>query len=320
MTLANRRDSVGRKIYFFRADIGVDDGGIPLQFDPLPALKIINSLTFSDDGDSRYQFDIDGNALCIVEPLRRQGRDMRFCLVRRTGLPQLERRGNITDLNIDQDMGLLEAIHIVFFPVGASGATIVGTEYNHFGPRISRLGSYLYEKSEGTVERPVLKPLLRRDFAEQLNRLGEIRLFEMSISPSFAGVVRDADRSLGEAFDANARVVGSPETISLIARPENRHRRSFLERLSGPLRFILNHEQRQQIDKLQIKGKCADTGLVETIDFLKDQFISTKRIFRLNRRSRALDPNSAFQAIREAYNDFREELESAASVSFDASM
>lgn len=318
MTLRHNRNAVERKIYFYRADAGVDEGGVPLPFDPLPALRIIDGLDFSDNGNSRYQLDIDGNALCIVDPLLSRGRNVRFCLVRRTGLPQLEQAGKITDLNIALDSGLLEAVHVVFFPGQMPGTDIIGAEYNHFGPRISRLGGYLYEKSDGIIQYPKFRPLLRRDFSEQLDRLQEIRIFEINIRPSFVEVVRRADRSLATAFEANASLVEEPETIAILAKPQKHRRQSLLERLSGPFRFLLNHDESQQLEKFKIRGKCIDTGRVETIDFLKDQFISSKRIFRLNNRSRALDPNSAFQAIREAYNDFREELEVAASVGLEA--
>ena len=83
----------------------------------------------------------------------------------------LEQAGNISDLVLDADAGLLEAIHVVFFP-----NNIVGAEYNHFGPRVSRLGSYLHEKSSEAVARAAFRPILCGDAANQLDRLSDLRV------------------------------------------------------------------------------------------------------------------------------------------------
>ena len=309
-------NTVERKIYFFRADVGVDDGGVPLTFDPQPALQVIDSLLFTNDDSGRYHFDVDGNAVCLVGHSGAPSHSVRFCRVRRTGLPQLEQGGNISDLNLSPDTGLLEAVHVVFFPDKVAGANIVGAEYNHFGPRISRLSSYLYEKSNEAVPYPTFRPLIRDDAAEQLDRLTEIRVLDISVHPSFADVMRQADQSLGDAFEANARVVDEPESVQVVVKPQRQARQSTLERLVGPLRSLLNqNDARPAFDRLQIRGRCDDTGRVETIDLLKDQLISTKQIVRLNERGRALDPDSAFQAIRDSYQELGDSLQLATGVS-----
>ena len=126
---------------------------------------------------------------------------MQFGKVRRTALPQLERAGSVTDLDLEDDAGLLEAIHVVFFP-----DNIVGCEYNHYGPRVSRLGGYMSAKSGKIEESVVFRPLVRKDTLEQLNRLNEVRLFEISVYPPFIEFVQRADRDLGNALSANASV------------------------------------------------------------------------------------------------------------------
>jgi hypothetical protein len=78
-----------RKIHFYRADVGEDGGGKPLPFDPSPALDVINRPPFASGSASRYLLDDDGNAVCAW-PCVRSEKTVRFCQVRRTGLPQLE--------------------------------------------------------------------------------------------------------------------------------------------------------------------------------------------------------------------------------------
>ena len=310
-----RRDPniLERKIHFFRADIGVDDGGQALFFDPLPALRIINRLRFTDDEAGRYKFESDGNALCLVDYFNGNNLGIRFGRIRRTGLPQLEQAGNITDLDLPPDSGLLETIHIVFFP-----DNIVGAEYNHYGPRLSQIGSYFHEKSGGVVPDAAFHPILRRNATEQLERLSEIRLLSMSIRPAYAAVMRQANQSLGDAFVAAGRVLDNPETIELVIKSQRETRQAGLIRLRNPLRNLLRRNDfSENTERLQIRGKCQDTDRVETIDLLKDQLISIKRIIRLNERGKALNAESAFRAIHEAYGDLEGDLQMAAGVAPD---
>lgn len=303
-------NTLERKIYFYRAYIGNDDSGTPLIFDPRPALRAINSLHFTDDG-GRYEFDLEGNALCLVDYPSSSNPAVQFFRVRRTGLPLLERAGHIQNLDLDPDTGLLEAIHVVFFP-----DNIVGSEYNHFGPRLSRLGHYLHTKSEGAVPKAIFRPILRGDATKQLERLTDIRLLELSIRPAYAEIVRQADRSLADAIDANSRVLDDPETVQIVIKPQKQSRGAALDKLGSRFRQLFNQDGLlQNADRFQLRGKCADTARVETIDLLKDQLISTKRIVRLNERSRALDPDSAFQAILEAYKELYDDLLCAADIS-----
>ena len=283
-----------RKIYFYRADIGTDEGGQPLPFDPSPALDAIDALPFTNDAHGRYEFDVDGNALSVRRHHSVPNVTLQFGRVRRNGLPQLEQAGNISDLVLDADAGLLEAIHVVFFP-----DNIVGAEYNHFGPRVSRLGSFLHEKSNEAVPRANFRPILRGDAAKQLDRLSDLRVLELSVLPSYVDVVRQSHVSLADALAANGRVLENPKVLQVILKPEREASTGFLASMIGGLRELVSNGNVQEgADRLQLHGKCQDTDRVETIDLLKDQLISTKAIVRMNPRSRALDPGAAFQAIR----------------------
>ena len=311
MVSGSAQGTLERKIYFYRVDIGTDEGGEPLAFDPSPALDAIDSLPFTNDADSRYEFDVDGNALSVRRHNAAPNVTLQFGRVRRNGLPMLEQAGNISDLVLDADAGLLEAIHVVFFP-----NNIVGAEYNHFGPRVSRLGSYLYEKSNKAVARAAFRPVLRGDAAKQLDRLSDLRVLEFSIVPSYLDVVRQSHVSLSDALAANGNVLGNPKVLQVILKPQPEASTGFLANMTGGLKELLsNGNIHGGSDRLLVHGRCHDSDRVETIDLLKDQLISTKAIVRLNPRSRALDPEAAFEAIREAYLDLHDELEAAASVS-----
>lgn len=304
------RPTLPRKIHFFRADVGVDNGGQPLSFNPDPALTVINRLPFTNDGNGRYLLDDEGNALCVWPTTSGPLRSLRFCQIRRTGLPQLERAGNVSDLNLAADAGLLEPIHVIFFP-----NNIVGIEYNHYGPRLSRLGYYLRTKSRNAVPLATFNPLLRGDVAEQLDKLEDLRLFKLQIQPSYTNIVRQADQSLGDAFDANAKVLAGPEEIEVSIKLQKDARQGALKRLLNPLKRLARRKDlRDNTAQFQVRGKREDTDRVETIDLLKDHLIAHKQIVRMGERSRALDPDSAFAAIRAAHDDLGDALHEAAAV------
>lgn len=311
MTYPQTNNTLERKIHFYRADIGNDAGGRPLDFDPAPALNLIKSLPLTNDSDGYYQSDPDGNALCVVDYSDSDNQHICFYRVRRTGLPQVEQAGSITDLVIDPEAGLAEAVHVVFFP-----NNIVGAEYNHFGPRVSRLGNYLSEKSKKAVPSATFQPILRGDAAEQLDRLTDLRSLDFSIYPAYAATVRQAEPSLGAAFDANARVLDNPETIQVLLKPGKANQSRFLNKMRNPLkRLVANNGIHENSARLEVKGRCEDTGRVEKINLLNDLLISTQQIVRMNERGRALNHEAAFQAIRDAYKGLSDSLQNASSVS-----
>lgn len=303
--------TIERKIHFYRADAGVDGGGRPLTFDPAPALAAITVRPFSDGNEGRYLVGDDGNAICAWPGAVGAPPSLRFCQIRRTGLPQLEQGGQVSDLDIDTDAGLLEPVHVVFFR-----DNIVGADFNFYGPRISRLGYYLRVKSGNAVPLATFHPLLRNDVAEQLDHLTELRLFDFKVKPAYIDMIQQADASLGEAFAANARVLdGDSEDIQVILKPSKGTWTNALRRLIRPIKALARRRDlRENAERFQVKGKHDETNRVEIIDLLRDQLIARKQVLRLGERSRAVDADSAFSAIRAAYEELADNLRHAAGV------
>ncbi|EHM02913.1 hypothetical protein HMPREF9946_00657 [Acetobacteraceae bacterium AT-5844] len=300
-----------RKIHFYKADVGVDDSGRPIPFDAARALSRIGHLPFRDGTGGRYLLSDDGNAVCgwpySADPLQ----SMLFCQIRRTGLPQLERAGAVSDLDLDADAGLLEPVHVVFFP-----NNIVGADFNFYGPRLSRLGFYLRVKSENAVRQVNFIPLLRHDISEQLEHLTEVRLLDFKIKSSYISAVEQADQALGEAFRANARVLdGAADEVQVILRPKKEARIGALRRLIRPLEeLVRGPDLREHAERFHVKGTSDLTGRVEIIDLLRDHLISRKQVLRIGERSRAVHTSAAFEAIHEAYGELSSELDRASGI------
>ncbi len=282
-----------------------------MPFDPAPALAAITARPFTDGNEGRYLVGDDGNAVCAWPGQGGALPSLRFCQIRRTGLPQLEQAGQVADLNIAADAGLLEPVHVTFFR-----DNIVGADFNFYGPRLSRLGYYLRVKSGNAVPLATFHPLLRNDVAQQLDHLTELRLFDLKVKPAYIDTVRHADASLGEAFAANAAVLdGNSEDIEVILKPSKDTWLQALQRLIRPLKALARRRDlRENVEKFQVKGKHDETNRVEIIDLLRDQLIARKQVLRLGERSRAVDAHSAFQAIQLAHEELADELRIAAGV------
>jgi hypothetical protein len=232
-----------------------------ISFDPKGPLSAINKLPFSDDR-GRYLVDPEGNALCAwIDGVDRNPR-MRFSQIRRVGLPQIDAAGSLSDLNRRASEGLVQALHVVFFANG-----LVGVEFNFYGPRPSRLGYYLM-RTAGLSEMPVFEPLLRSDVIAQLDRLRDIRLFDLKVRASYASMLKQADADLGAAFDA-ARQIGSPEEVEIVLRARKHEASSWLGRLKSASQTLLGRpDLRTEASHFVIKREMRDSGRVEPLDLL----------------------------------------------------
>ena len=75
------------------------------------------------------------------------------------------------------------------------------------------------------------------------------------------------------------------------------------------------NSQQPVIDRFKIRGYCEDSSRVETLDLLKDNIIATRQVVRSGGRGRAIDSESAFQAISESYGQFSDEIAEGVDVS-----
>lgn len=296
--------SVQRKIYFYRVDAGFDDAGRPVRFEPTSVLQHIESLSLST-GDRHWEGP-DGNATCCwVEadmPLRR----MKVGTVRRGDLPQMEQAGTVSPLPIPPGSGLVEQIHVVFFPEDPE--IIIGAEFNHYGPRISRLKHYLDEKAKGVCPSLAFQSLLRGDVRDQLARLKDIRLFDLRVQAPFVETLRRADESMWRGLDAWFQAGGAEEVEVLLRKPRSGPKWLSQDLVSSALRIMGLPGAREGVSRFVIKGRDEATGQVEEVDVLSDKLISVKKIVRQGSQSRALDSASAYQAIEEAFSELRPEL------------
>jgi hypothetical protein len=312
MTEPRSLPTAERRIFFYQLDAGLDDDGVPVDVDLSPVLERIDRLPFALGG--RYMpGDGDTVTSCWVDAIAPRVQ-LRLATIRRSGLPQLEETGNLRPLLIGPREGVAEQIHIVLFRTVVDGvpATIAGSEFNVYGPRVSRLAHYLVRQSSGSLPPMTFRPLIRRDASEALSRLTDIRLFRLRITPAYLPEVIAESDTLGAAFRA-AEAIGSADEYEIVARPRPRSRgRIDASFLAIARHFARRDDLRAVVSAFEVRGQDEATGRVEAIDLLSDKLIAKRQILREDELGRALDAQAAYGAIEDAYGDLRDELVGAA--------
>lgn len=299
--------TVERRIFFYRVDCGTDDGGQPNAYDAAACLQQINALPWNTVG--RCMPVDEGYVSCWID---NHGTSQRFRLgrIRRAGLPQVENGGGrLTALAIPDSSGLAEITHMMSFP-----ANLLGAVFNFYGPRPTSLAAYVRAKVPGAPPELKIEPLIRADIAQQLNRFETLRLLQLKIRPSYSEIVEQANDSLGSAFTAAAAAVGDElKEVELILRAGRKKSSDLGQTIKNAVRWLARRgDLRENVSHFTVSGLDQDTQTTATLDLLSDKLVTSRKIIRQDQRSRALDDASAYDAIAQAYNELRNDLEAAA--------
>lgn len=307
---STRTESVARKIHFFRLDGGIDDTGLRKTVDLQRALKTVNDLSFSSSSSGgRYVLSAEADLCTWVDEVGNTSK-LRFAVVRRNALPQTEADGVLTDLELDQNAGLCETSHMCVFPEG-----IVGVEFNFYGPRASRFPYYLHRIVPSDCPDFSLEALLRQDVVAELARKRAVRKMTLHVRRSYIDVIRSADTSLGAALRA-AENASNADCVGIYLEPEPYQRRNLADTILNFIRAMAGRSDLRDNTRT-FKATVIDqkTGEADEIDLLKDELISEKKILKQHDRTRVLDSGDAYNKIAEAFDERREDLLAAASVS-----
>lgn len=298
--------TVERKVFFYRANCGLEESGKLLPFDPTAALKKIEAIPL----DKRYATFTPGQlTLLWIDSLKPPFR-IRIGNSRRSGLPSVEKGGVLKPLSITSDSGIAEQTHVVFFP-----DNIVGVEFNFYGPRPGRLAAYMLALAEGCFAELAFEALFRQDVAEKLKRFQDIRLFDLKIRRSYADTVAQADQDLGGAFKAAANAANAEE-LQIVMRPAPRSHKTLKASLLASAKKLLGNKGLQtEASRFIVKGLDRETERIEELDLLSDELVAKKKIILQDSRFRTLNSASAYSVIEEAYDELKDQLKQATGVS-----
>lgn len=282
-----------RKIYFYRL-LGFEDRK------PLDRKAICAAIEALEGEDCYWE---DGDTITRAEVYdKKLPACIRFYKVRRDELPGVDDgQGDHTDLDLEEDEGLAEAIHLRLFPNG-----IVAAESFGFGPRATRFGLYVLNKLEMPC---TMQTVIRHDVVDEALKLGDIRLVRIKLDPSESSEVQAAAENL-QGVMSTAEALNTGVWAELALRSE-RGDTAFTNRIKELLKNVFkgnNHSAADAFDRLEIEGKPNPGTPVASLDLLSERLYRTVEIPYRTERTRELDADAAFWAIKDAYDAVKQQL------------
>jgi hypothetical protein len=295
-----------RKVYFQKVLPRTGDPA-DFEFDRAAIVNGIEALRGAPDFYLQDGPEADEQFLCAAVDRTRTPQRFRFYRVRRRNLPETEAAGDFAALELEERSGLAESIHVVLFPDG-----VVGSEYNHYGPRATTLASFFKERLDQDV---VLWQLVRKNVMSEILALREIRKIRIKASPAAAAALQGRASGLGGAFESAERFsAGKYLDLTLAPEPGDQQ---FTQRVKAFVRGLRDDEARSHLQAAQVYGLSED-GLYEALDLLHDYVVLNREIERESPRSRALDKDAAYRAVENAHREIQDDLAEGGTIAVEA--
>jgi hypothetical protein len=298
--MAGEEAAISRKVHFFRIEhFEAVKRQLPGSF------QRIGNLPFDESG--RYQKDVSGSSRLLgypdqlEYPLR-----LRFGRTRKDQLPDVERAGHLETLELSEDAGLIDVCHLVIFEDGH-----VAAEFNHDGPRIAKLGTYLFEKGKNLASPPRFLPLFERDIVEVVSQLDSVKVLEIEVPPDTSKLLREADDNIASAIEASAKAGASRwVNVTLSADPHSTKLRPLATALAAIIKS--RPRERDAFRTLKATGYIAGSSTARYIDILEEKLVSGEMFPKTHECSRSIRTEDAYRLIEQAYWDRKDRLAAAA--------
>jgi len=187
-----------------------------------------------------------------------------------------------------------------------AGEGLIAAEYNHFAPRIPTTFAALLRAKLGT--NLSIGTYVQGSIVEQLDRLGYIRLLEVSLVPTEA--LEDELRNQGHFADAAVALAqvddGTRINLRLSAERDSstwtEQAREFVKRV---LR-LPGAQDGHTAKVLRVTGFDPVSGSEEVVDLLKQRLVRRVDVPRSSARTKVLDTSSTYAHVEEAIREVRQ--------------
>jgi hypothetical protein len=286
-----------RKVQFYRLRPAEPDEQLP----PLRAEHLAMISRHEQAGTAHFASE-DGRVL-LGRALHNDSRlSMALYLIRYDELPARERQGKVEALNLADDEGLAEPIHVVFH-----SGYVIGVLYNHYGPRPSRLADYLNNKCGLSV---AVEPIIRLDGVSILDRFTDVRRVHLRINDEHLGELQPEQR-LFDSAHALSLLGGGPVEVALAFAPAARE--GATDMWKALLGRLLSGPARASVERAKVWGYDPETGRVESLDLLSHRIEVEREVERARERGRVVADHAAVTAILDAYQLVESEIRKAMS-------
>ena len=226
---------------------------------------------------------------------------------REHGLPMLAREATLEPLQIAADRQLAELTHAVFF-----NHHVVGAEYNHYGPRITSLGTYLADKVPQCLpsnQRVRIASLVNSEVIALLGSAKSVMYLELMMAPQLFDAVQagrhlrapDALREMSAGYGAqrvglkmrNRRGLDKNEVLGLVNWA--------VEEGSGLLSSAITQVE-------------LENGTHQTINLLKSRIGAESEMELMGPKARSIAHHSARTEIVATFGALENQIRAAASI------
>lgn len=312
-----RMDLVERRVMFYRVNVGFHPSGKPIDFPAQQAADIIRAM--SDNAqiplDRKRVLWHEGFTSCWVTTTGPQP-EVCFGALRNSNLPMMERSDIIQPLPFQPGDNLAEQSYLVLF-----ADNVVGMAYNWYGCSASRIAAYLRRQLEAygglKFSRFEISPLARADIAQRLEKLGGVRYLEFAVRQSHVAQLDAAYRegpgtAIMQAVDSLRGVGGEVFRVTLSAA-QTRHDLPGSHGIMGWMKHLIRERKidANQVSTFKVKGFAPELHRIEEVNLLEDHIFTKKKMVREDEGTRAVNAESAYKAIREAYQELRDEIRMA---------
>jgi hypothetical protein len=288
---------VERSVYFYKVEM-LDEG------QEWRRAEVLKGLAGLQGEDRVLSLGSDTYAWVEVDriPHGNETGRLRLFRDRRSNLPGYALDFVPNELPIPDQAGLIEPAHVVL----ASGG-LIAAEYNHFAPRITTAFAHLLNMRLGLSLR--IGTYVQADIIEQLDRLNDIRLLELSMvpTPELETELRNAG-SFGAAVAELGKPKGGRRVHLTLSGDRHSHTwtenaRTFVKRILalGPA----EDKPGEETKVLRVTGFDPVADGVETVDLLKQKLVRRVDFERDTERSKVLNIGSAYTHIEEAVTDVK---------------
>jgi hypothetical protein len=182
---------------------------------------------------------------------------------------------------------------------------ILGFECSRDSPTPGALASYINLKNPSQDEKYSFRPIYQQSVAaDLLGPLHSVHMLTIGLPVSRAAALARADQSLGQAFRA-FQSLGETFQAEVTLKPAQR--KGEVPNLLPTAEHLAELVGREDLSQLYVVG-YTDAHQRKELDLLGDRMASEKKMILQDAAHRAIEPNSAYDAIREAFGECREDL------------
>ncbi len=234
---------------------------------------------------------------------------MDFTLIRRKGPGRASPTEPVSDFDLEDDEGFGEETAAIYAP----NSGFMALQYNHYGPRQSRIQAYLHSMSLAVAGQPDhvelpdsqngfdFNPLLKAEAVDRLDNLGIIK----TISASFhvPGVLARPEarrRSLTGLLDMP--IMGGAQNVQFeISAGRGKERSLHPNRVRQAVRELL--AAREEINSLTVTAKENADAPSEPVDFLDARLETDVEVALVGRRYPRAQRLAALRLAFETWRD-----------------